>query len=205
MSTAKEQPVRRRSGRRIRRCVGAVGVVLAISLGGVVPVDAHGRTVNSDVTVTVHHDGQTRARSALRVARTSGAGVSAVNSARATARCDDCRAVALAFQVVLANRAPTDIAADNAAVAVNEACERCETVAIAYQFVVVSPGRSQLTAAGHVRLAAVRVELLQLSRSGGSAAEIAAEAEVLAAGVADVLTTELRTVPRVDRQVRSRH
>ncbi len=181
-----------------------MGVALAVVWGAVAPADAQARTVTNDVTVTVDHDGQTKARSALRVARVSADGVSAVNSARASARCADCRAVALAFQVVLANRAPTDVSADNAAVAVNDTCTRCETVAIAYQFVVVSPGRLQFTPAGRGRLAAVRAELLQLSRSRGSGADLTARAEVLAAEVADVLTAELRTVPTVHGQMRSR-
>jgi hypothetical protein len=181
-------------------------VVLAVGWGAVTPAGAGAgaRTVSSDVTVAVRHDGQSRARAALRVARTSAAEVSATNGAYAYAACDDCRAVAVAFQVVLANRAPTDVAADNAAVAANEACERCETVAIAYQFVVVGPGRAQLTPAGRQRLAGVRVELHRLSRSDGSAAEIAAGAERLAAEVADVLTVELRTAPTVDHEVRNR-
>jgi hypothetical protein len=103
---------------------------------------------------------------------------------------------------VLANNAPTNVAADNAAFASNENCARCETVAIAYQFVVVNPHRSQLTPTGAVRLARARLALLQLTRSGRPAAEITAEAEGLAAEVASILTTELRTKPTIHRRVR---
>lgn len=188
--------------RRFRRCVASVGIALALGWGAVAPADAHVRTVTSEVTVAVHRDGHARARAALKVARTSAAEVSAVNLASASARCDDCRAVAVSFQVVLANRGPTDVTADNAAVAISEGCVRCETVAVAYQFVVVNPGRSQLTPTGHARLAAVRVELGRLSRSGAPAADITSAASALATEVAAVLTTELRTVPRVDRDVR---
>ena len=196
-------------GWRLRRCVGSVAIVLAVCGGAVAPADAAGghapgsRTINTEVTVEVHRDGRARGRSALDVARTSSPAVSALNRAYAYAQCDDCRAVAVAFQVVLANRAPTDITADNAAIAFNEACERCETVAIAYQFVIVSPHKAKLTPAGHRRLAAIRFDLHQLSRSGRPATEIAAEAEMLAAEVANVLTTELKTIPKVDRRVRT--
>jgi len=192
---------------RLGRRAGAVAVavVLAVGWGSVAPAEAHDRTVTTDVTVTVRQDGQTRARSALRVAPTFAPQVSAVNRANASARCDACRAVAVSFQVVLANRGPGDVAADNAAVALNEGCARCEAVAIAYQFVVVSPHRSHLTPAGHQRLARVRLELSRLSRSGAPAADVNAQAEALAAEVADVLTTELRTVPRIDREIRRDH
>lgn len=196
--------MRRPPERRLRRCVGLVGVVLAVGWGAIAPAGAEGRTVTNDVSVAVDHDGQTGARAALRVARSSADSVSAVNGAHAYARCADCRAVAVAFQVVLASRASADVTADNAAVAVNDGCERCETVAIAYQFVVVSPGRLQLTPTGRGRLAAVRAELLRLGRSGGSAADLAPRAGALAAEVADVLTADLRTVPTVHHQVRGR-
>ena len=191
-------------GRRLGRCVGSVGIVLTVLGGAVAPAEAGStRTVKTNVTVEVHRDGQTRGRSALKLARTSSAGVSALNSAYAYAQCEDCRAVAVAFQVVLANHAPSDIAADNTAVALNRRCQRCETVAIAYQFVVVSPHRSQLTPAGHLRMAGIRLDLLRLSYSGRPAAEITAEAGVLAAKVTNILTAELRTVPKVDRRVRT--
>lgn len=190
------------STRLPRRCIAVVGIVLAMGWSTAVPTGAQERTITEDVTVALHHDGQTREHSALRVARSSASDVTAVNRAHASVGCDDCRAVAIAFQVVLANRAPSGITADNAAVAVDDACERCETVAIAYQFVVVSPARSQLTPNGNQRLAALRVDLHRLSRSGLPAAEMGAEAEELASEVVDVLTTELRTVPAVDREVR---
>lgn len=190
-------------GGRLGRCAGSVAIALAVLWGAVAPAEAgNGRTIWTDVTVEVLRDGQSKARSTLKLAQTFQGDVSAVNHANAHARCDDCRAVAAAFQVVLANRAPTNVAADNAAVASNAGCERCETVAIAYQFVVVSPHRSQLTPTGHVRLAGVRHDLRLLARSGRPAAEIAAEAEGLAAEVASILTTELRTTPTIHRRVR---
>ncbi|HEX6421198.1 MAG TPA: hypothetical protein VFZ77_22040 [Acidimicrobiales bacterium] len=196
--------MRRGAPRRLGRCIGAVGVVLALGWGTVAPADAHDRSVASHVRVTVRHDGQDKARAGLRVDRTHARTVTALNSAEATARCDDCRAVALSFQVVLADRGPAEVAADNAAIAHNEACQRCETVAVAYQFVVVSPARAHVTPTGHARLADVRAELHRLAHGGGTAEDIAAAAGALAAEVADVLATELRTLPRVDREVRTR-
>jgi hypothetical protein len=193
--------VRRRSA-RLGRCATAVAVALAVGWGPLAPAEAQNGAITTDVSVTVRQNGQTQARSALRVARTSAPQVSAVNNAYASARCHYCRAVAVSFQVVLANRGPGDVAADNAAVAINEGCVRCEAVAIAYQFVVVGPRRSHLTPVGQVRLARVRVELSDLSRSRAPAADLNARAEALAAEVADVLTTELWTVPRIDREVR---
>jgi hypothetical protein len=191
------------SGRRVCRAIAAIAVGLAIGTGAVAPADAQPRTVQSDVTVEVDRDGQTRARARLRIARTSASDVAVVNRAYAGARCEDCRAVAVSFQVVLAQRGPTQISADNAAFAVNEECERCDTVAIAYQFVVAGSGRSQLTPAGHRSLASVRAALQELSRSGLPAADLGAQADALAGEVSSVLTSELRSVPTVRRQIRS--
>jgi hypothetical protein len=189
---------------RLRRGMAAVVITVAVWGGAVAPADARrDGTIETSVAVELYRDGHAKGRSTLKVARTSAADVSAVNRAYAYVQCDDCRAVALSFQVVFANRGPTNIAADNAAVALSEACERCETVAIAYQFVVASPHRSHLTRAGHWRLAKARFELHQLGRSGRPTAEITADAGALAAEVADVLTTELRTRPKVDRHVRT--
>jgi hypothetical protein len=190
-------------GRRLRRAIAAIAVGLIVGTGAVAPADATPSTVQSDVTVQLDRDGRTRSRSALRVAKTSAADVTAVNRAYAGATCDDCRAVAVSFQIVLANRGPTQITPDNAALAVNEGCQRCETVAIAYQFVVVSPGRSHLTPAGHMEIARVRGELRELSRSGLPAAELGVQAEVLAGEVSLVLTNELWSRPTVRRDMRT--
>ena len=187
--------------RRLRRTFAAITLGLAVSTAAIVPADAHPRTVHSDVSVEVDRHGQTRGRSALHVAQTNTSDVSAVNRAYAGARCEDCRAVALSFQVVLAHRGPTQISADNAAIAVNEDCVRCDTVAIAYQFVVAGSGRSHLTPEGHRSLARVRIALHQLSASDLPAAELGAQADALAGQVVSVLTTELWSVPTVRRQM----
>lgn len=192
----------RPSGRRLRRAIAAIALGLTVGTGAVAPADASPSTIQSDVTVELDRDGRTSGRSALRVAQTSASEVSAVNRAYAGARCDDCRAVAVSFQIVLANRGPTQITPDNAALAVNEDCQRCETVAIAYQFVVAGSGRSHVTPAGHMSLAGVRGALRELSRSGLPAAELGAQADVLAGEVSSVLTTELWSVPTVRREIR---
>ena len=144
------------SGRRLRGAIAAIAVGLTVVMGAVAPADASPPTIQSDVTVELDRDGQTRGRSALAWRRRAQSEVSAVNRAYAGARCDDCRAVAVSFQVVLAHRGPTQITPDNTAIAVNEDCQRCETVAIAYQFVVAGSGRSHLTPAGHMSIARVR-------------------------------------------------
>jgi hypothetical protein len=113
----------------------------------------------------------------------------------AYAACDGCRAVVLSFQVVLADGGPTDIDAQNLAVAVNDHCRRCETLAIAYQVVVVSPGRTRLSHEGRVRLRHVETRLRGLSHSGRPLPEIRREANRLMRVAQDVVSEDLYARP----------
>jgi putative peptide zinc metalloprotease protein len=79
------------------------------------------------------------------------------NEAFVAASCRDCRAVAVAFQVVLVVGSVDVVVPQNLSTAVNYACLQCVTYALATQLVVTLPG--PLSDAGTQELAAIWAEL----------------------------------------------
>lgn len=198
----------------VRRLRWAAAVVAAtLALAGL-PATASAATASGtaagarSVTFTdqqvleLTRDGTRRGVSGLGVHHTDADRVTARNAAVAYAACDGCRAVALSFQVVLADGRPTDVDAQNLAVAVNDHCRRCETLAVAYQVVVASPGRTHLTEVGRVGLQYVELRLGGLARSGRPLPEIRREADRLMRIVQDIVTEELDARPVIRERER---
>ncbi|TQJ51545.1 hypothetical protein [Phycicoccus sp. SLBN-51] len=198
----------------VRRLRWAAAVVAAtLALAGL-PATASAATASGtaagarSVTFTdqqvleLTRDGTRRGASGLGVHHTDADRVTARNAAVAYAACDGCRAVALSFQVVLADGRPTDVDAQNLAVAVNDHCRRCETLAVAYQVVVASPGRTHLTEVGRVGLQYVELRLGGLARSGRPLPEIRREADRLMRIVQDIVTEELDARPVIRERER---
>jgi hypothetical protein len=119
--------------------------------------------------------------------------VDEANSAFAHSTCDDCRSVAIAFQVVIVQSRPSTVTPANVAVALNENCNACSSLAIAHQFVVGRGEPARITKSGRRQLAAVGDDLLRLERSYKELpdAEIQARADADAAKVREILDTEL--------------
>jgi hypothetical protein len=122
--------------------------------------------------------------------------VAATNVAVARTTCDGCRAVALSFQVVVADAGPASLDVGNAALALNAGCTGCESVAVAYQLVLVGDRRMVLTDEGRRELADLRDRLRRLARSDRSVTEIQVRAERLMTAVGRVLAGELRVPAR---------
>lgn len=197
--------------RAVARRLRWVGVVVAVLLA--IPATAGAAaagatsgarsvTFTDQRVVELTRDGARRGASGLGVHHTDADRVTARNSAVAYAACDGCRAVAFSFQVVLADDRPTDVDAQNLAVAVNDHCRRCETLAVAYQVVVASPGRTRLTETGRVGLQYVEVRLRGLAHSGKPLAEIRREADRLMLVVQDIVTEELDARPVIRERAR---
>ncbi len=123
--------------------------------------------------------------------------VTATNAAIAYTSCDDCRAVALSFQVVIADGGPTSLDVGNLALALNENCTGCESVAVAYQVVLASDRRLVLSSSGKGELSDLRRDLRRLARSGQPVSQIQATAEAMMAQVTDVLSRELQVKAKV--------
>jgi len=159
---------------------------------------AHHDNVASAVAET---DGSHVADFAWGISRQRGGDVDQLNSAQATARCTDCGARAIAFQIVLASGAGTVIPR-NESVALNVECTRCEVAAEARQFVRVYPQPMRLTAAGMAGLAGVRQDLRSLTEQNLSLAELHQAIEQDEARVTAILDSEL--VPASDDDVGTR-
>ncbi len=86
-----------------------------------------------------------------------------VNEAYALASCQDCRTVAVAFQVVLLVGSVDVVVPQNLSAAVNYACIECVTYALATQLVVTLPG--ELSADGQEALAAIWAELQEFGEN----------------------------------------
>jgi hypothetical protein len=192
-----------RRGRRFVALVAVVGFALgggtaqaALAYGGYARVTTRAVLDNPI-------DGSDRARGRLDVRITHDAEVVASNLAAARSRCDDCRTVAVSFQVLLAGGKPTRVSVKNDSVAVNDHCTRCDVLALAYQFVVVSADHLSLTAGGYRELALARAELLRLLYQAPADAVIEAGVAAIAGKVRLVIANELRTSPlvrvRIDR------
>ena len=112
------------------------------------------------------------------------------NKAHAAARCTDCEATAIAFQIVIAFKADK-VAPTNEAVALNLECTRCEVVAEARQFVRVFDAPVRLTGAGRTELRQVRRELRALEALDPPIDQLHQAVEAQEARVKEILSTEL--------------
>jgi hypothetical protein len=142
-------------------------------------------------TATAQRDGGAEFAFAWSLDRPRGGAVDHVNEARATASCTNCRATAIAFQIVLASGPTTSVTPRNLAVALNENCTGCVAYAGARQFVRVTDRPVRLTPRGRQTLAGVRAALRDLKGDPLSAAELEARVDAETARVRQVLADEL--------------
>jgi len=123
--------------------------------------------------------------------RRSNADVKDLNKAMAGARCTDCGATAIAFQIVLVSGSPEVVAPINQAIALNYECTGCGSTAEAYQFVRVMPERVRFTGTGRAILDDVRDQLEALNDPSLTPLQIHEMVEAQKVRVLDVLNHEL--------------
>lgn len=121
--------------------------------------------------------------------------VDQTNAATAYSKCEACRSIAAAIQVILVpNDTPlTKVTPKNLATAVNEDCTSCETLALASQYVLGVSGPVGFTEKGNEQIEAIQEELKELGKDAEelSLEEIQARFDGLTARVEDVLANEL--------------
>jgi len=173
------------------RRVRVLAALLALACAPPAGAQAAARHDNV-ASATTTTDGSHVSDFAWSVSRQSGGDVDQLNSATAIARCTDCRATAIAFQVVLVSGGGVgDLTPHNRAVAVNDHCTRCVVAAEARQFVRVVDEPAKFTDEGMQELADVRQDLRVLARADLSVAELDAAVERDEARVQHVLATEV--------------
>ena len=114
-----------------------------------------------------------------------------LNSATAKARCTDCDATAIAFQIVLASGSPRAVVPINQAEAVNVECTQCTVAAEARQWVRVFPDPVKLTGEGRGILSDVRRQLAALEGQDLPLDQLHMAVEAQEARVDSVLQDEL--------------
>ena len=175
--------------RRGRWPVAALAV-LACAVPGSAAGQEERKQDNVAVAVT-EQDGARAFDFSWEVIRQRRGAVDSRNVANAAARCTDCRATAIAFQVVLAWGDPAEVTPHNQAVAINDQCTRCVVYAGARQFVRVVDGPARFTGEGRSTLADVRNRLRAIEGADLSVDEQIAIVEAQEARVLHVLTQEV--------------
>jgi hypothetical protein len=173
--------------RGIRNSATALLTVLACVLPAGGAQAAHRENI---AQATIEQDGGRAFDFAWDISTQRGGVVDQANKAHAAARCTDCEATAIAFQIVIASKADT-AAPTNEAVALNLECTRCEVVAEARQFVRVLDAPARLTAAGRHELIDVRRTLSALEAQDPPIDQLHQAVETQEARVREVLNTEL--------------
>jgi putative peptide zinc metalloprotease protein len=182
----------------LRRCAIAAAALLAcaVPLGVAQAQDGSiGSQTGKDTiaVATTEVDGARAFDFEWSLQRQRGGIVDQRNIANAAARCTDCRATAIAFQVVLVTGSPSQLTPLNQAVAINDQCTRCVVYAGARQFVRVVAEGTQITRDGLYTLVDVRRDLAALEGQDLDPAALTAVVEAQEARVLQVLTEELVT------------
>ena len=104
------------------------------------------------------------------------------------ANCDDCGAIAIAFQVLfVTSQNLTAINAYNNAEATNYSCVSCTAMAEAYEIIVATNEQRRLTYQQELGLARVRAGLEALQRSGLDTDQIQSQSDALANQAVSIL------------------
>ena len=179
---------------RRRVIAGAALLACAAPFGVAQAQSAAGDEVNRAVATTVT-DGTRAFDFSWSLDRQKGGVVGHQNTANAAARCTDCRATAIAFQVVLASRGTTVGTVRNQAVAINDQCTNCVVFAGARQFVrvIADANNAAFTDAGRATLSDVRNDLRALEAQDLDVDALTAAVEAQEARVLKVLTEEVVT------------
>jgi hypothetical protein len=186
--------------RALRTGAAALLTLLACALPAGGAQAAHRENI---ARATIEQDAGRAFDFAWDVSHQRGGVVDHVNRAHAAARCTDCEATAIAFQIVLVSGAPSTAAPINEAVALNLECTRCETVAEARQFVRVVDAPAKLTRSGRATLRDVRRDLRALEAQDPPIDQLHQAVESAEARVRQVLNSELvlRSRPSQDADV----
>ena len=130
---------------------------------------------------------------AFSVRETASEVVDETNTAVAYANCEACRAVAIAFQIVIVQGSPDTVTPQNVAIAVNDRCPDCSVLALSYQFVVGRGEPLEFTKTGRKRLDDIRKRFAKLDKDFADLTndEIRARTDGFADEIRDILAHDL--------------
>ncbi len=176
-----------------RRMAVGVALLACVTPFGVAQAQEATRDKDNLAVATIERDGGRAFDFSYSVEYQRGGVVDHKNVANAAARCTDCRATAIAFQIVLVNGSPSQLVPYNQAVAINDQCTSCVVYAGARQFVRTVSDNTRITREGLYTLYDVRRDLAALEGQELDVAALTAAVEAQEARVLQVLTEELVT------------
>ena len=175
--------------RRRRRLLVALAVAACAVPGAAIGEEV--RTQDNVAVAVTETNGDRAFDFSWEVLRQKRGDIDSRNVANAAARCTDCRATAIAFQIILAWGDVGAIVPRNQAVAINDQCTSCVVYAGARQFVRVVDEPAQFSDAGREVLADVRDRLRAIEGADLTVDEQIAIVEAQEARVLRVLTEEV--------------
>ena len=175
---------------KLRFLVFAAAALLAVGFSTARPAFAHAGD-NAAIAVNTK-DGTTIFKVAFAIRHVMSDVVDDTNAAVAYNSCNDCAAVAIAFEIVLVAGTPSVVTPQNVSIAINENCTTCVAVAEAYQFVLGGgTGPLHFDAEGNRILSEIRRELHSLRKEDLTLEQLQARLDAMAARIADVLANHL--------------
>jgi hypothetical protein len=145
--------------RNLRRAIATSLLVLAFVWS--VPAPATAAADNAAVVTNTENDSY-RWRQAFKITRVNGDTIDQSNGAVASASCERCRTVAVAFQVVLGTGDASTVVPENLAIAFNQNCSLCATYAGAFQYVVTPRTQVHFTEKGDAEIDRIKADLQAL-------------------------------------------
>ena len=176
---------------RRRRPLLVALAVAACAVPGAAAIGQEVRTQDNVAVAVTETNGDRAFDFSWEVIRQKRGDVDSRNVANAAARCTDCRATAIAFQIILAWGDVGAIVPRNQAVAINDQCTSCVVYAGARQFVRVVDEPAQFSEEGREVLADVRNKLRAIESADLTVDEQIAIIEAQEARVVRVLTEEV--------------
>jgi putative peptide zinc metalloprotease protein len=166
-----------------------LGALVSVGLSAARPTLA---TADNAAIAVNTKDGTTVFKVAFAIRHVMSDVVDETNAAVAYNSCNDCAAVAIAFEIVLVEGNPSVVTPQNISIAFNESCTNCVAVAEAYQFVLGGDtGPVHFDDEGNRILAAIRRELHSLKKEDLTLEELQARLDSMSAQIADVLANHL--------------
>ena len=153
----------------MRRLAAVLAVTIGLLGPAAVPAVAGGpdNVVSAESTVDAAGAPTSVIRTNLRASSTGTDELTSKNIAEAFSHdCTGCRAIAVAFQAVIATGHPHTVTPRNLAAGVNLRCTGCATFAFAFQYVVTTDGSAQLSDAGFAEVARIRQQIADAANSG---------------------------------------
>ncbi|MEY2516339.1 MAG: putative peptide zinc metalloprotease protein [bacterium] len=173
----------------IRRRALLLGALAAGALGAFLPSPA---AAQDSAAVAVNtRDESSIFRLAFNIRRVTGDVVDQTNAAVAYASCNECRTVAISFQVLLVQSDASIVSPENLALTINEDCTLCDTFAAAYQIVLGDGTRLRFTAEGSQAIAQIRRDLQALRDQNLSDDDLDAQLDAIYGRLKGVLDTQL--------------